>query len=75
MASWSESKYRGKTSFNVPEMMGWTNKQALVAGVVVLGAIVGLYLLTRPKGISSGISCSGVVSPPSQYIPEAYRLV
>ena len=58
--SWSERKYRGRTSLALPEVLGMSNKDVLIAGVILVAA-VGVFLYARYK--TSGIS-SQFSSPP-----------
>ncbi len=61
MANWSEKPYRGQTSFNVPEILGWSNmttfKWGLLAAAIIGGAIFCFWLATKDntEGIESHI--------------------
>ena len=53
MATWSEKPYRGETSFNIPEMAGWNNKQTLIWSLVITGILVGGYFFLKKTGTIS----------------------
>jgi hypothetical protein len=45
---WSEKPYRGRTSLNVFEAAGLTNKQAAIGTVAVIGGLaLVIYLLNK----------------------------
>jgi hypothetical protein len=50
--SWSEKAYRGRTSLNLMEALGLTNKQAAIGTIAVVGGLALLiYVLSkRPSG-------------------------
>jgi len=46
---WSEKPYRGRTSLDIKEMAGMTNKEALITTIAVIGGLSVLILLMRRK--------------------------
>jgi hypothetical protein len=45
---WSEREYRGRTSLNVFEAAGLTNKQAAIGTIAVIGGLaLVIYLLNK----------------------------
>lgn len=70
--SWSERKYRGKTSFALPEVLGMSNKEALIAGVILLAA-VGVFLYARYK--TSGIFSQFSFPPVEEEVQEEGRVL
>jgi hypothetical protein len=52
MSNWSNKPYRGKSSFNLPEMFGMSNKSVLLLSAIVVVGIVGWKY--SQNNISSG---------------------
>jgi len=46
---WSEKPYRGRTSLDIKEMAGMTNKQALITTIALIGGLGLLILLKRKE--------------------------
>jgi len=46
---WAERKYRGKTSLNIAEALGWSNKKVLEVTVVGALALVVATIIIHSK--------------------------